>query len=80
MNRSDYQNEVKRAKLELKLAEARLAYYEYLFGDCDLYGHACHIIVTDLRVPLKMEPTEADVCKKHIDRITKIESLINKMA
>jgi hypothetical protein len=79
MNRQDYRNEVKIANLKLKLAQAKFAYFEYLFGDCDLYSHACHIIVNNLQVPAKMNVDEAEGCKKHIDRITKIESLINKM-
>ena len=79
MNRSYYQKEVKKANLELRLAKARLAYYDYLFVGCDLYADACHFIVNDLRIPEKMDGNEAIECRKHIDKIAKIESLINKI-
>lgn len=74
-----YQIAVNRAKLELQLAKAKLAYFTYLTTVCDLYDKAADFIVNDMRVPSKMEKFESQGCKNHIEVIQKIETQIYQL-
>ena len=78
MKLSSYQNAVKVANLELQLAKAKLAYFQYLFNVLDLYENAADCFVGSSTPPKggDVKPEETTECQKHIDKIQNLETKI----